>query len=129
MEEQLPTEDTSRIDALRVQIAKRRRHEELRGTEQLGTRWQAGPEDRLAVLESIAFADMVESQGGQFVTRWKGKGGQWSTGIGRAELMQAAVALGQRRQACFARERELLDILESDPAAFDEQLIGIGWPD
>ena len=70
MEEQLPTEDTSRIDALRVQIAKRRRHEELRGTEQLGTRWQAGPEDRLAVLESIAFADMVEAQGGQFVSRW-----------------------------------------------------------
>lgn len=123
------TEDTGRIDALRVQITKRRRLEELKGVAHLGIRWQAGPEDRLAVLEALAFADMAESQGGQFATRWKGKGGQWSGEVGRAELAQAAAAIGQRRQAYFVRERELLDILEADPDAFDERLIGTGWPE
>jgi len=128
MTDEFDTEDSGGIEALRVQIASRRRREELKGAEHLGIRWQAGPEDRLAVLESIAFADMVEAQGGQFTTRWKGMGGQWSTEVTRNELLQAAAALGQRRAACFRRERELLDILEGDPEGFDPTLIGSGWP-
>ena len=123
-------EGNSRLDALRHQIAKRRWREELRGTERNGIRWQSDPDGRLAVLESMAFADLSESRGGPpFRTRWKGLGGQWSNELGKKELIEAAAAIGQRRAACFARERELLDQLEADPEQFEETEIGTGWPE
>jgi len=119
----------SHMDALRHQIAKRRWREELRGVEYAGIRWHADAQGRQAVMESMQFASMAEAQGSPFSTQWKGKGGKWAAGIGKAELETVAVLLGQRRGALFAREKELIDQAEADPENFDERLIGTGWPD
>lgn len=128
MEEDLIDEGNSRLDALKHQIEKRRWREELRGVEHLGIRWYAGSAGRQAVMESLQYAATVEAQGGMFATDWKGENGQWALGVTKTDLETVAGLLGQRRQQCFARERELVDMAETDPDNFDEQIIGTGWP-
>lgn len=129
MNEQM--EDTSRVDALTSQIAKRRWSEEMKGVAFKGIRWYADSDGRQAVTETLQFAEMFEAQhgAGSFATDWKGMSGQWAQGVTKADLLQVGQLLGARRQACFARERQLLEQLQADPDAFDEADIGLGWPE
>lgn len=130
MTEELIEEGNSRLDALLSQIAKRRWNEELRGVAHAGIRWQADPESRLAVLETLQFADMVEAVNGPgtFKTNWKGMRGQWASNVAKSDLLDAGRKIGERRAACFAREKELVDLAMADPDGFDETVIGAGWP-
>lgn len=124
------TKDTSTLDALKTQVARRRVREELKGVEYLGIRWYADSDGRQAVTETLAFADIFESQHGDgtFETQWKGMHGRWADSVTKADLLAVGMLLGQRRAACFARERELMALAETDPEGFDAALIGVGWP-
>jgi len=130
MTEDLIAEGSSRLDALKSQIAKRRWNEELKGVTHKGIRWYADPQGRQAVTETLQFAQMYEAEHGEgtFATDWKGMQGQWAESVTRADLLQVGALLGQRRQTCFAREKELIAQAEADPDGFDEQVIGTGWP-
>lgn len=122
---------SSTLDALRTQITTRRHRAEARGVEHLGIRWVADSAGRQSVTEALAFADAVEAEHGPgaFTTQWKGANGQWAENVTRTDLLTVGMLIGQRRAACFARERELSLLAGADPESFDTTLIGTGWPD
>ena len=129
-DETMMEEGAGTLDALKTQIEQRRVREELKGVEYLGIRWHCDNAGRQAVTEAMQFADIHEAQHGEgtFTTQWKGMNGQWADSVTKADLLAVGMLMGQRRSACFARERELLGLADADPEGFDTTLIGSGWP-
>ena len=129
-ESEITAEGNSRLDALRHQIAQRRWREEVKGVEHNGARFRGDSDGRQAVTEAAQFAEMFEAGNGAgtFQVDWKSIDGQWAEGVTRDDLVSIMQKLGQRRQACFAREKELIAQAKADPDGFDQTLIGTGWP-
>jgi len=116
------TESDSGLDALIWQIGEQRRRVEREGAQYRGCRWHGDADGRQSVTETIAAVEAMPEPGG-FTTSWKCLDG-WLDSVTLDDLRTVRGLLAQRRQACFARQREL--VLAAEAGEIVD--LGAGWP-
>lgn len=127
------------VDDLKVKVEAHRWKHQAGGFVYNGSTWHTDAGGRAAIDEALALAERFESANGAgtWSTSWKTKSGWVSLNL--AELTAAALAMGAYVQACFAREHEIVNAMESAAAAPEADAVAVvtvydaeintGWPE
>tara|TARA_B100000929_G_scaffold255032_1_gene216614 strand:- start:3208 stop:3588 length:381 start_codon:yes stop_codon:yes gene_type:complete len=97
-----PTEQEKR-EALAARLGDIRKREEAKGVTVNGARFSGDPANRQALNEAL---QMAERLGATTFTSWKDSDNQFHANYAVADVDNALVQIGQRRQALIAKESE-----------------------
>lgn len=114
----------AQADTRRHQIAARRYREECRGVVIAGRRYDSDRKSQGRVTGAVVAAQQALSANAPFSLRWKTRDG-W-VALDAQQMVAMANAVLAHVQACFDRESELLDAVET--GTYSDEMLGTGWP-